>query len=112
MRKYLSLICIVFLVSGCGNSDTPIPDNVIPIEKMAGILADFELAEVVLNYHIDSVEYFDSVRVGRYYADIFKQHHVEGKDFAESWIFYQKHPALGEKLYEKTLDVLRKQEEQ
>lgn len=103
---------MVFLISGCGKSDEKIPDEIIPLEKMAEVLADFELAEVVLDYHIDSVGYFDSILAGRYYADIFKQHRVQGKDFAESWVFYQKHSVWGEKLYEKTLDILRKQEEQ
>lgn len=112
LNKHFIFICILFWASSCGKSEEKIPDHVIPIEQMAGILADIELAEVILGYHLDTIDYFDSILVGRYYADIFRHHRIQGSSFSESWKFYQNHPTLGEMLYEQTINKLRKQEEQ
>ncbi len=84
-----------------------VPDTIISESEMALILADIHLAEAKTKFlkrqQGTQIKEADDLS---FKENVFKNHHIEKKQFEESLNFYSQHPQLFELVYEKTITTL------
>jgi hypothetical protein len=90
--KRIVQLAIVLLLFGCHSVQkghiTPVPDNLIPKDKMTSILVDIQLIEASIKtdtYHRQNADYFTKY----YYSYIFDKYKISQKNFEESLNYYQ-----------------------
>jgi len=103
------IIYFVFFISviSCNNNDKA--KDLIPKNQVIDIVTDIHLAEGALKiYEI----YPDSIqkKAPIYYATVYKKHHVNEKQFKDSYEYYYKNPAELEKMMDKVTEILSKKE--
>lgn len=106
-KNFLLIFFSVFLFA-CKDTDViPIPDSVLPEEKMAQILVDVHLLESTMNIHAGAVGKIGAggspVRL-----NLYKKHHVSREQFDESYTFYTENPELLAEIYQLVLNDLSK----
>jgi len=103
-KKFLLAFFSVFLFA-CTDIDViPIPDNVLPEEKMADILVDVHLMEATMNIHAGTL---GKAKGGTpIVMNIYKKHQVSKEQFDESYKFYTENPELLAEIYQLVLNNL------
>ncbi len=103
MRRCLFLF-IIILAAGC-RSESEIPENIIPKDKMMEILTEFHLLESKIeNLYIPN----DSARMvyNHFEPQVFEKYGVDSANYMESLSFYLDHPELLHDIYEGVVDSL------
>ena len=95
MRKTLLLIISCVILVACKNKKA-IPGGILPQKKMQEVLwdmmrADQFLTDFVINKDTAANRDTESIKL---YRSIFAIHHISKKEFRESFLFYNDHPAL------------------
>ncbi|MCW3105420.1 MAG: hypothetical protein JWO09_3860 [Bacteroidetes bacterium] len=104
-KKFLLAFFSVFLFACTDINDIPIPDNVLPEEKMADIMVDVHLLEATMNIHAGSVGKMGPG--GTPIAmNIYKKHQVSKEQFDESYKFYTENPERLAEIYQLVLNNL------
>lgn len=97
------LFAVVFF--GCTQKLEPIPDDVLPPEKMAQLLTRIHIAEsLTMNAALgldSSVVYFNNLQ-----TEIFNDLKVDSVQYNRSLKFYSNSPMQADKLYEAVVDSL------
>lgn len=97
------LFAVVFF--GCTQKLEPIPDDVLPPEKMAQLLTRIHIAEsLTMNAALgldSSVVYFNNLQ-----TKIFEDLKVDSAQYNRSLKFYSSSPMQADKLYEAVVDSL------
>lgn len=106
--RLLVPLTLLSLFIGCAPVDEK-PDNLIPADKMANVLAEIHIAESkVSRLNIRST---DSANVvyKRLERGIFKKFAVDTSAYNKSYAYYSSHPAELEALYQQVVAKLQKQ---
>lgn len=93
MRAYFPFLMFLFFYS-CSTTD-PVPDNILPKEKMQVVLYDIFKADELAN----QLKNNDTIKPDlqwhtELYDQIFKLHKVSKEEFTTSFRFYQTRPDL------------------
>jgi hypothetical protein len=110
MKKYLFIGLIMLSVFSCKEREEPIPDNVMPMDRMINVLIDVHLIEASLsskNLPRDTGIVFYNL----YKKDLYSKHHIDDSLYKRSFDFYAGHPMLMDKIYERVIDSLSLKEE-
>lgn len=103
-KSLFILLCLSVFVE-C----TRIPEEVIPPEKMIGILADIHLTEAIVNQEqLKFKLQMDSL--SGYYEYVYKKHNFTKETFRQSLTFYSKHPELLHEIYPQVIANLQKRD--
>ncbi|MES2689101.1 MAG: DUF4296 domain-containing protein [Bacteroidota bacterium] len=109
MQKYLFVsICILFFACSVPEYNT-VPPDVIPKEKMVGILYDMHLAEGVIAIYPSKGD-SNARRALGYYEIIYKKHSTTKEEFKKSYDFYIAHPVLMDSVYTNMIEKLNEKE--
>jgi hypothetical protein len=104
----LLLILLAFIFSGCYKVNKDIvkkPANLIPKDKMAGILTDMELIEGAAVY--DQTRYLGYVDIEKsYYEVLFDHYHVTKSQIKASLNYYNSQGDEVAKIYDNVLSKL------
>lgn len=95
---------ILFNLFRCAMPQPVHIEPTIPVEKMAGVLADIHLAEAVLSDMRDGIQKDSTAAV--YYHTILKLHTVSSAAFEQSIKAYTTNPMLYKNLYQKVKENL------
>lgn len=90
--KFFSILFLFFFFS-CA-SKTTVPNGIIPVKEMTGLLWDVFSADALANYRypLDSLKRFDTSVV--LYQQIAKAHGTTQQQFKKSMQFYEGRPDL------------------
>ena len=95
------LLFLFFSISSCREEEPPMEHD-----KLVSILTDLHIAEgfaqvVPLNMGDYETKNFDTLKV--FYAHIYKKNNIDSISFNEAIDWYEQHPKLFDKVYEKVL---------
>ena len=107
-KKIFLTLFTAFLIACSGNEEIKIPDTVLPEQKMAEVMVDVHLMEATMNLNIKNVDNVSSGTNVIPSVDIFKKHHINKKQFDESYTFYTHNPELLVEVFEMVLNDLSK----
>lgn len=109
MKKVLKYFLCFLLVSACQNVEkAPKPNNLIPAEKMVGVLTDMVLIDAAVNYNrFDSI--INSIDAENY---IYEKHQIDSAQLAESSAYYLEHFDKSKHIYEQVRARLETKKEQ
>ena len=92
------------MLTACSSKEVPVPEDVIPAEKMVPILVDVHIVEGARN---GSLILGDTNDIEDYYAKVYNKHGITEAAFKRSFKFYNGEPELFIPIYEKVLDSLK-----
>lgn len=105
MKKFLSLILGIVMVTSCVEMIIEKPDDLIPREKMTQLLYDLAILNAakstnsaILEEHFDSPTHF-----------LFEQYGVDSLQFVQSDLYYASQPLVYEAIYKDVLARLDKE---
>lgn len=105
MKKFLSLILVIVMVTSCVDMIIEKPDDLIPREKMTQLLYDLAILNAakstnsaILEEHFDSPTHF-----------LFEQYGVDSLQFVQSDLYYASQPLVYEAIYKDVLARLDKE---
>ena len=107
MKKNLIALCFCLVLIACANEKNIIPENVLPINKMAEVMADINLQEASLGQNINTGIKVDTTKATIDF-EVFKKHNITKKQYQESFDFYTMHLDSLNKIYELVLTNLSK----
>jgi hypothetical protein len=109
-RNMYRLITLIFLLAlaSCQTDPDKIPADILPKEKMTGILMDIHIAEagIRLETQQDSL----AQKATDYYHFIYKKYNVSEEDFRRSFRYYSEHPKQLEQIYQDMINEMSKKE--
>jgi hypothetical protein len=107
MKRLLLLSAVLIFMFSC--SDSQPPKGVLPAEKLAAVLKDIHLTEAYLNMLPNE----DSVKkvAPAYYAQLFKKHETDFKQFERSLKYYTQKPLLLDSIYSQINTDLKKDQQ-
>lgn len=93
------------LVLGCRGSDG-IPDDAIPMDQMASIISELQLAETAIARL--NLQSYDSSKVAFQYMQLqtLEKHGVDSAQYNKSFNAYARYPAQMEEIYTNVLKIL------
>lgn len=109
MAKWI-FIGVVFLTTSCSliiKQDKP----TVETEVFVDVLVDIHMADAIITekgFRVSS----DSVRISRYYDDVFKKHGISRKQFDETINYYSRHANNYKFVYDDVIDKLMKMHEE
>ncbi len=106
IRPFL-LGLFLFCISCGGTGSVPVPDNLLPEEKMSEVLSDAHLAEASIQTFMLANR--DSIAKA-YYSQIFRIHEVEEEAYYSSLEYYGMFPEKLEGIYARTMEILQEKE--
>jgi len=104
MKKFIALICFVFLVISCKDTSVAKPNNLIDKDKMIDILLDVSLLEAIKSQNIDGGI---SSKEGYYF--IYKKYKIDSIQFVNSNKYYASDIEEYKKIIDKVKERLTKQ---
>ena len=110
MKKLLCVASFLFIATACNQVDK---SDVLPPEKMEGVLLDMQIAEVYSTIVDDSEHYVTNNNMdslARYYNDIYRHHNVTPEVFAKSIAWYKRNPDKLDSVYNNIIPKLTKLE--
>ncbi|HDO06073.1 MAG TPA: DUF4296 domain-containing protein [Bacteroidetes bacterium] len=108
----LLLILLAFIFSGCYKVNKDIvkkPVNLIPKDKMAGILTDMELIEGAVVYNRTHYPEYTDIEKS-YYEVLFDHYHVTKSQIKASLNYYNSQGDEVAKIYDKVLSKLSEEQ--
>ena len=107
MKKF-GIIFILILFFSCGKREKPIPETILPKDKMIAVMVDIHIVEASLNLNLAPTGSITSK--GESYYNILKSNHISKQQYDESFKFYVEHPELCNEIYEGVLNELSKKQ--
>lgn len=108
MRGQILFASIVLFLASC-QSNTEIPEDVLPEETMKTILVEVNLVEGALKANFILADSAKMV-APTLYEEIYKRHNTDAASFQKSMIWYFEHPEILEEIQkEVTAELLLKQ---
>jgi hypothetical protein len=112
MHKKFLFLFFVLIFSACTDTDViPIPDSVLPEEKMAEIFVDLNLLEATLNIHAGNINSLAG-NSSKLKVNFYSKHQVSKEQFDESYKFYTENPELLVEIYTLVLNNLSRMQAQ
>ncbi|MDI1316304.1 DUF4296 domain-containing protein [Flavobacterium sp.] len=104
MKKFILIICVVFVLSSCNENSVAKPDNLITKDKMIDILYDISLLEAIKVQNLKG-------GINRKKANefIYKKYKIDSIQFAKSNKYYASDLVDYKKMFEKVKDRLNKE---
>jgi hypothetical protein len=100
----------MWLVAACTAPEDKAPDNLIPEEKMADILAEIHIAESRVSrmglHAIDS----SNIAFKHLEGQIFKKFQIDTVVYRKSYFFYASHPSDMEAIYKRVTEKLQQKQ--
>lgn len=110
IRQIAFFLCVGLLCMQCGSGKNELgakPDNLIPPDKMASLLADIHLAEArVGKLNIGNSD-SSAIVFTRLQAKAFAKEQVDTSAYSKSYIYYSSHPAALAQIYEQVIEKLK-----
>lgn len=88
---------LIFISLGCGKKTVVIPDDVLPLPKMADVLTDVELADAASRENLLPQKYIE--RKELWLFDVLEKHQTDTATYFRSLQFYSEHMELMDSLY-------------
>lgn len=108
MRIDYRLFFSVLLVLGACNSNEPVrPDDIIPEDKMAVIMADVHIVDAEMFNVQQQPDSLYKYGMG-YYVATFKKFHTDTVQFKKSFTWYTKHPVQLDAIYDDVVKIVQK----
>jgi hypothetical protein len=104
MKKFIVLVCCVFLVISCNDTPVAKPKNLIAKDKMVDILYDISLLEAIKSQNIDGGI---TSKAGSEY--IYKKYKIDSIQFVKSNKYYASDIEEYKKMFEKVKERLSKE---
>lgn len=105
MSRYVSCIIALLLTIVMFSCKPSMPDKYLKPSEMADILFDYHLAEGMQNVLQDN----DSIAMRAYELSILNKYGVSKADFDSSLVYYTRHTAMLEKVYDDVVDRLNRE---
>lgn len=105
MSKYVSWIIALLLAIVMFSCKPSMPDKYLKPSEMADILFDYHLAEGMQNV----LQNNDSIAMRAYELSILNKYGVSKADFDSSLVYYTRHTAMLEKVYDDVVDRLNRE---
>ncbi len=111
-RSSFSYIFYALLISlsSCKPEYREVPADIIPMDKMALILADVHLADAVAEFEAQKGGNEMNLSLANY-DQIFKNNNITRQDYIKSHLFYEENPKLLNKIYDDVVVEMSKREE-
>lgn len=103
------LFSILLFVASCSNGNK-VPDNVIPPKRMVNLLVEIHLSEAI-NGQRFRLDQTGQNFTNNLYFSICKAHAIDPRKFANSVLYYGKHPSKYDAIYDQVLNRLNEMEE-
>lgn len=98
--KWAAFVFLVLFFSSCTDRKH-IPSDVIPVEKMEGILWDMLLADRFTTQFIkDSITQRVDTQLFKMYHQVFAIHDVTSEEFRKSFDFYLSRPDISRSMFD------------
>jgi len=101
MKFFLPLLLLILIFS-CISKEPSVPGDIIPVEKMAVILADIHLAQAGVNFPAKR----DTIIRAANYSMVFHIHSTDTAQVEKSLTFYKQHPVLMNRIYDRVIEEL------
>lgn len=105
MSKYISCIIALLLTIAMFSCKPSMPDKYLKPSEMADILFDYHLAEGMQNV----LQNNDSIAMRAYELSILNKYGVSKADFDSSLVYYTRHTAMLEKVYDDVTERLNRE---
>lgn len=105
MSRYVSCIIALLLTIVMFSCKPSMPDKYLKPSEMADILFDYHLAEGMQNV----LQNNDSIAMRAYELSILNKYGVSKADFDSSLVYYTRHTAMLEKVYDDVVDRLNRE---
>ncbi len=100
--RFLAIFFV--LLMSCSSQEQEIPEDILPVEKMALVIADMEVVEIFIK---SLAEEDDRLKAeSERYGELLSIHGLTEDDFKRNMEWYRKHPELYEQVYELALEEL------
>ena len=110
MKNKIVVVLFLLALLSCANEENSIPDNVLQPEKLAIVMTDVHLLEAMLSIRHNPMD--SSTKLyALYKKDLFKKYLIDDSIYDRSVRYYNTHPQLIDKVYEKIIDSLSLKEE-
>lgn len=107
MQKFTLIIACLLFFACSGKKTLSIPENILPKEKMAGVLLDIHLLEATINLNSTNPDKLNPANPNPNF-DVLKKNNISKKQYDESFDFYTQHPELLIEAYQTVLNDLSK----
>ncbi|MBS1746482.1 MAG: DUF4296 domain-containing protein [Bacteroidetes bacterium] len=97
--KYFFTVIFFFTFIACTDSDTTVPKDVLPVNKMKLIVWDLVQAGAYASTLSEKDTAEKNLNTA-YLTETLKMHQISKKDFFKSFNFYQQHPVLNKQLFD------------
>jgi len=111
MRNSLLFCILLLLLTGCDTWGTNKPVGLIATDSMIGILVDIHVADALVEQR-HGQDKPNLPLTTALYQQIFSNHHITAVQYQQSYHYYEKHPAIMDKMYETVITELSKKEAQ
>jgi hypothetical protein len=109
MKQFIGLIFL--LLCACKQELPDVPADIIPMDKMKTLLTEMHVADAIAETKAQGGE--DEKALTRTYTNqVLKNNGTTYAEFMKSFAFYQRNPALLNRMYDEILAELSKREEQ
>lgn len=102
-------LVITLLITACSSNKVDIPNGVLPQDKMADVITDFQLLEAVHKdmglFGIERKKVADTS-----FVIVFNKHDITMAEFDSSYSFYTSHPDLFEEVMNEVRENLSEME--
>lgn len=107
MNRIVFFVFIITFLFACGSGTehAPVPENILPKEKMVEIMVEVNLAEAALNLQYVSD---NKVSNSKEYEEVFKRKNISRVQYDESLEYYTQYPELLTAMYDEVLNELSK----
>lgn len=108
---FYSFFAVFLFLSSCAfdNQDIKPPENLIPIEHMAVIIADIYIAEAIIDLDRREPDSVISQKSIDYYHFLFEKHNVNKDVFLRNFEFYLQRPKEIEAIFEIVNETINEQ---
>lgn len=105
--KSIFLISLITLLISCSSKNAAhIPENVLPMDKMAALLTDAHILEAALNLNLSNEAQAVNERREETMLAVLKKHKINKEQFDESFKYYGQHPEEFGEVYKLVLNNL------
>lgn len=108
INKSIIIVFSIFLLACAEKKEVSVPENILPIEKMADVLLDVHLLEASLNITVFDTNTPPQTDNTAKSFDVFKKNKTDKQQFDESLKFYTHKPEMLNKIYDLVLNNLSK----
>ena len=108
--NWKTIFFVLVLFTSCTNDEVKIPNEILSEENMKNLLVEIHLSDALAaDERIKDVKLLNEIKKA-YFTSVLNDNQISEAEFDKSLAFYQEHPSVLFKIYEKVMIILSERE--